>query len=120
MGRNTAPALTTTMQLENTIMASDIIAPTRALIPASRIPTPTLLDDTLTEADIEAVIGYARNAKARNTQLAYASDWKSYTRWIEGRGLEPLPCPPGLLCAYVAHLADRGLRASSGDKLAAC
>jgi hypothetical protein len=97
----------------NIAMASDIIVPTRALVPASRIPTPAILDDTLTEADVEAVLGYARNAKARNTQIAYASDWKSYTAWVEARGQEPLPCPPGLLCAYVAHLADRGLRASS-------
>ena len=64
-------------------MASDIIAPTRALIPASRIPTPAILDDTLTAEDVKSVIGYARNAKARNTQLAYASDWRSFVAFIE-------------------------------------
>jgi site-specific recombinase XerD len=84
-----------------------------ALIPVSRIPTPAILDDTLTADDIESVIGYARNAKARNTQLAYASDWRSYCRFAASRGAEPLPCPPGMLCAYIAHCADRGLRASS-------
>jgi hypothetical protein len=85
-------------------MATDIIVPNRALIPASRITTPAVLDDTLTEADIEAVIGYARNAKSRNTQLAYASDWRAFCRWIESRDAEPLPCSPGLLCAYIATL----------------
>jgi len=94
-------------------MASDIIAPSRALVPASRIPTPTLLDDTLTAEDVESVIGYARNAKAKNTQLAYASDWRAFCHWIDSRDAEPLPCSPGLLCAYIAHCADRGLRASS-------
>src|SRR4051812_20506603 len=52
----------------------------RALVPASRASTPAILDDTLTEADIESVIAYAKNAKAKNTQVAYASDWRSYTR----------------------------------------
>src|SRR5690349_8676358 len=77
-------------------MAADTMADSPALVPA-RIAAPTTL--ALDPADIEAVLGYAEAAKAVNTRLAYASDWRHFSRWAATRGTAPLPCPPGLLCA---------------------
>jgi site-specific recombinase XerD len=97
-------------------MTTETIAPPRALTPARRATTSTslaVLDAEIAAEDVAAAVRFAENAKAKNTHLAYASDWRGFTAWARERGRSPLPCSPGLLCAYVASRAESGLRASS-------
>jgi hypothetical protein len=52
-------------------------------------------------------------AKAANTRRAYAADLADFRRWAASRGASPLPCPPGLVCGYLACLprhVDRAAR----------
>jgi integrase len=93
-----------------------------ALMPALPLPTTTLatLDAaTLAPAEIAATLRFAEAAKAENTRRAYAADWADFCRWAAIRGASPLPCPPGLLCGYLAALAETGLRASTITRRAA-
>ena len=85
------------------------------------VPGATLavLDATLNPDEIAAAVRFAEAAKAAHTRRAYASDWADFDRWAASRGLSPLPCPPGLLCGYLAALADSGLRASTITRRAA-
>ena len=93
-------------------MADDIGDPP---VPAPVPPAATLalLNDRLAPAEIASTLRFAQAAKARSTQLAYASDWADFRRWADMRGASPLPCPPGLLCGYLAALAETGRRAST-------
>lgn len=70
-----------------------------ALIP-SRISSPAVLD-ALDPEEIDGVLHLAENAESANTRLAYRSDCKQFTAWMEKRGAEPLPAPVGLVCAYI-------------------
>ena len=87
------------------------------------LPVPTsslaVLDATLDPDEIAATLRFAEAAKAANTRRAYAGDWADFCRWAEARGAAPLPCPPGLLCGYLAALAESGLRASTITRRAA-
>jgi integrase len=49
---------------------------------------------------------YARGAKAKNTQRAYAADWRHYTAWCRRRDLEPLPPDPQVVGLYLAACAS--------------
>jgi integrase len=78
-----------------------------------------VLDDTLDPREMASAVRFADAAKAANTRRAYAADWADFGRWATARGADPLPCPPGLLCGYLAALADAGLRASTITRHAA-
>jgi integrase len=89
-------------------------------LPASRAPTTlAVLDDRLAPDEIAAAVRFAEAAKAENTRSGYGSDWRRFEGWCGTRNVPPLPCPPGLLCAYLSALADAGLRASSIGRAAA-
>src|SRR6476661_1662037 len=91
---------------------------TRALpVPAARLATLDAV--TLAPAELAAALRFADAAKAANTRRAYAADWADFCRWAATRGASPLPCPPGLLCGYLAALADAGRRASTITRRAA-
>lgn len=96
-------------------MASDTIAPTRALTPArQRLHAPlATLDDRLSEADVAATLRFAEASRSTNTRLAYDADWRAFVSWCGERGATPLPCSPGLLCGHLSALAETGLRAST-------
>jgi hypothetical protein len=59
-----------------------------------------------------AALRFADAAKAPHTRRAYAADWADFPA---GRRCgRRAPCPaPGLLCGYLAALADAGRRAST-------
>lgn len=48
----------------------------------------------LTVADVESVLGYARNEKSAATRIACASDRKDFEAWCDLRGACPLPASP--------------------------
>jgi site-specific recombinase XerD len=91
-------------------------SPARTALPATRgRSAPLALADALTSA-----AGYAAEEKAAATRRAYRSDWRGFEAWCAGAGATPLPATPATVAAYLAHLADAGLKASSiSRKLAA-
>jgi Phage integrase, N-terminal SAM-like domain len=102
-------------------MADDSLTAPTALTPALPVPAITLavLDETLAPAERAAALRFADAAKAANTRRAYAADWADFCRWAAARGASPLPCPPGLLCGYLAALAEAGRSASTITRRAA-
>ena len=87
--------------------ADDLPAPLR--MPATALAT--LDADGLAPAEMAATLRFADAAKAPNTRRAYAADWADFCRWAAARGTSSLPCPPGLVCSYLATLAEAGRRA---------
>ena len=81
------------------------------LIPA------TLAPDALTVVEIEAVMGFAENAKAAGTRRAYASDFADFSAWCAARGACPLPATPALVCGRGWRRAARRPRRSGGGSL---
>ena len=60
-----------------------------------------------------SVRAYIDAATAGNTRKAYKSDWADFSTWCEGAGKAALPAEPIDVAAYLAHLADRGIKAST-------
>jgi integrase len=101
---------------------ADDLAHSSSLTRALPVPATTLatLDAaTLASAELAAALRFAAAAKAPHTRRAYAADWADFCRWTASRGASPLPCPPGLLCGYLAALAERGRNASTITRRAA-
>jgi integrase len=95
-------------------MAAETIAGSLARTPTRRTLTLARLDaDALSAADVAQVLHYAEAAAAANTRVAYDADWRAFVAWCAERDATPLPCPPGLLCAYLSSLAKTGLRPST-------
>src|SRR5690349_916856 len=88
-------------------------------LPGPATSLTTLDAATLAPGELAAALRFAAAAKAENTRRAYAADWADFCRWAAARGASPLPCPPGLLCGYLAALAEAGLRASTITRRAA-
>jgi hypothetical protein len=51
--------------------------------------------------------------KSDATRRAYRSDFSHFTTWCESAGRAPLPASPETVAAYLAHLADSGLKTST-------
>jgi integrase len=95
-------------------MAAETTAGSLARTPARRTLTLAHLDaDALSAADVAHVLHFAKAASAANTRVAYDVDWRAFVAWCAERDATPLPCPPGLLCAYLSSLAKTGLRPST-------
>ena len=59
---------------------------------------------------------YAQTSKAPNTQRAYESDLKTFRQWTDENLLPYMPTNQETVACYVAHLADRGKKASTIDR----
>jgi site-specific recombinase XerD len=70
--------------------------------------SPPALTDVLTSA-----AGYAAEDKAAGTRRAYRSDWRHFEAWAAEVKIDFLPASPPAVAAYLAHLADSGLKAST-------
>lgn len=68
---------------------------------------------TLTEAEIDAAMSYAENEKAPATRRAYGFDWTDFETWCTARDAASLPAHPGIVAAYLSHLAQSGMKAST-------
>lgn len=60
-----------------------------------------------------AAVDYARASRSEATRRAYQNDTADFARWCERHGLDPLPASVDMVAAYLASLAQRGLRAST-------
>jgi len=56
---------------------------------------------------------YATAEKSDATRRAYRSDFNHFSTWCFSAGRTPLPGSPETVAAYLAHLADSGLKAST-------
>ena len=69
---------------------------------------------------LRSAIDYAAAEKSPATLRAYDSDWRHYEAWCKSERFAPLPTndremadSTSVLAAYLAHLADAGLKAST-------
>lgn len=70
--------------------------------------------DVSTNTDISArAADYARSEKADATRRAYRSDFAHFSTWCVSNDRAPLPSSAETAAAYLAHLADSGLKAST-------
>ena len=56
---------------------------------------------------------YAAEARAANTRRAYTVQFKLFAAWCSAAGHVALPASGAVVAAYLASLADRGLKAAS-------
>jgi integrase len=68
-------------------------------LPAAAGPPPALAKLA------EQARDYARRAQARNTQRAYAADWRHYGAWTRRQGVDALPPRPETIGLYIAACA---------------
>ena len=110
----TTPTPTLTRARKHRDMAAETMTGSLGRTPARRTLTLAHLDgDALSASDVAQVLHYAEAAAAANTRVAYDADWRAFVAWCAERDTTPLPCPPGLLCAYLSSLAKTGLRPST-------
>ncbi len=78
--------------------------PARGGTNRARPPSPPRLEPL-----VETARAYARAATSRNTNRAYAADWRDYLRWRARQGLEARPlADPECVGLYLAALASGG------------
>lgn len=75
--------------------------------------TPTLTDALRSAAE------YAQSEKADATRRAYRSDFRDFHTWCEAVQASALPASIETTAAYLAQLADKGLKASTVNRRAA-
>src|SRR4051794_9203863 len=56
---------------------------------------------------------FAKNATAPSSERAYSSDFADFAAWCVPLGLASMPAEPKTVSAYLASLADTGLKAST-------
>lgn len=54
---------------------------------------------------VDTARDYAKASTAKNTDKAYAADWKHFTRWCRLKGADPLPPSPEMIGLYLTDLA---------------
>ena len=83
------------------------------------IPLPAAGLGSLTAAEIDVTMTYADAEKSAATRRAYDSDWHDFEAWSRPRGAASLPAHPGMVGAYLSHLAHAGRKASTIARRAA-
>ncbi len=59
---------------------------------------------------------YRAASKAEATKRAFEKNWRGFEKWCAAHKVKPFPCEPQTVEAFLVHLADRGLKASSIDQ----
>jgi site-specific recombinase XerD len=65
------------------------------------------------EQDGRAARGYAPESLSPATRRAYQTDMDAFIGWCRRRGVQWLPAEPEVVAAFLAHEAERWLRAST-------
>lgn len=68
---------------------------------------------------LDSAAAYAAAEKSEATRRAYARDFAHFRAWCESRSVIALPATIETAAAYLAHLADAGLRVSTINRRAA-
>jgi site-specific recombinase XerD len=70
--------------------------------------------------DLAAAMNYAKAEKAPATRKAYATDFRLFKEWCEGKGAQALPAAPETVAAFLAAEAEAGVKPSTlGRRVAA-
>ncbi|KAA2237691.1 site-specific integrase [Salinarimonas soli] len=88
----------------------------------NRLPVPVSAGGTPTPAFTDALERageYARADKSDATRRAYLSDFRDFSIWCAAAGAMAFPAGIETVAAYLASLADRGLKASTITRRAA-
>lgn len=56
-------------------------------------------------ATAEGATEFLKAARAPSTHASYASDWRQFSEWIEGHGLDPIPADPRMVALWISHMA---------------
>lgn len=95
--------------------APAVIVPAESDAP---LPPALVLSDELA-ASIASADAYARDATAERTRREYAASFALFEAWCTKHGARALPAHPEAVRAYLAGLADRGLKPATIDTRAA-
>lgn len=87
-------------------------------LPVPAAPAETLANRAFLDA-LDAAAEYAHASKSEATKRAYESDMRHFRSWCSGHAAEPLPAAVETVAAYLASLADAGLKASTISRRAA-
>ena len=68
---------------------------------------------------LASATNYALYEKSENTRRAYRADLRQFVAWCEGVGRRAVPASAETCAAYLAHLADSGLKVSTIQRRAA-
>ena len=79
------------------------LIPAPANQPSDNLPAST---SSLTTADLARLRHSLDSSVSDNTRKMYASAWRGFEAWAQGRGALALPASPPLIAAYLAHLAE--------------
>ena len=71
------------------------------------------IDYLVEREEEERTRAYIERSKSDNTKRAYRSDWADFEAFCERRGVKSLPASERTVGAYLVHLADSGLKAST-------
>ncbi len=74
---------------------------------------------TLNESPLDAASRYANASKAKASKIAYASDWRHFTDWTLEHEREAMPATVDTVSAYLAVMAQSGLKVSTIRRRAA-
>jgi Phage integrase, N-terminal SAM-like domain len=70
--------------------------------------------------DLAAAMNYAKAEKSPATRKAYATDFRLFKEWCDGKGAQSLPAAPETAAAFLAAEAEAGVRPSTlGRRVAA-
>jgi site-specific recombinase XerD len=70
--------------------------------------------------DLAAAMNYAKAEKSPATRKAYATDFRLFKEWCDGKGAQALPAAPETVAAFLAAEAEAGVRPSTlGRRVAA-
>jgi hypothetical protein len=74
------------------------------------VPLAAQVDGALVPAELDAARSYAEAEKAASTRREYSLDWNKWRVWCAERSLSPLPAEPGAIAAWLAFMAQAGIR----------
>jgi site-specific recombinase XerC len=70
--------------------------------------------------DLAAAVDDAKAEKSPSTRKAYATDFRLFKEWCDGKGAQALPAAPETVAAFLAAEAEAGVRPSTlGRRVAA-
>ena len=69
--------------------------------------------------EVQKARAFIRASRAPATIRAYASDWRRFLAWCEGRSLNPLPALPGTVALFLSMEADDAKSATLTRRAAA-
>src|SRR5665213_453419 len=71
-------------------------------------------------ADLAAAVDLAKAEKAVSTRRAYATDFRLFKAWCNGKGVSALPAEPETVAAFLAAETGNGTKPSTlGRRVAA-